>query len=841
MKLASRILILCSAFFIPQVSAVNFAEDGIGEVAVAPYYSVRDNWWTLIQITNTQDVSTAVSVRLRESLNGREVRNLVVALSPFDVWTGVVRLNAANQPVLRATDQFSFGPNIKKTCTIPATTDGAGNAIDLPLSTASYDLTESALLPDLGLNAIGNAVEDISGTLLTIPRNDDGGPQGIDRTKEGWIEVISMGYAYVDEDGPVTDVDGTILVGNAIEKGRCDLVSKAFSADVHTVATGGTTVTTPRILETARQFGEPINSLRVNVRMLNIASGKETDIPTTHWANFYNPGAQLRSAEDLRLIEADLTGGNIVLGLNAGVLTDIGALQLVDLIRIRTGTQLDSVLDALDAALQNFAPLDPATLPCSRGTEACGSDRDRYVFPEDNASCTITRDAQRTKDYFDWQPDGGARPDGLLRALALALDNGTPAQISNLIQAIINQTTPGAHSCRNLITAYSGARALEPTLNDAYPAIARFFHDGENDALQLIPLASNPKGYNLPEDKRGIDALSLTLMRRTALNEWAAQQGLVGSDWIVTMPTKPFYTDQAGDAALGLLQENGGEYNAISPRTSAPILSAPFGTDLVSPTARPESILRETLRVFALENPITTSAALEAAIGLPEVDPYPPFRESFDQTVSGERSTAMSCNDVALAILNRAEEQVANDGTATDATTLLEVLPTVLGDLIALNDPAVNLGAQLCYGTNVLYFSGNPVLGSEPSRSINANAVLSALEPTAGWAKMELDLFGRVDQINVGNTAIVAPVDLAPIASAGEYPEDGASMGFIVAGPNPKLFSAAYTRGLPVMGFGIKERFYGDATANYVSTSPHSFIRGFTTNFVGSPNQITFP
>ncbi len=840
MRFAFRVLALCSVFYLPQSGAVNIAEDGIGEVAIAPYYSVRNNWWTLIQVTNTQDVSTAVSIRLREALNGREVRSLVVALSPFDVWTGVVRLNPAGIPVLRSTDQFTFGPNVKRTCTLPQTTDGTGQTVELPLTTAAYDDTDSALLPDLGLNSAGDAVEDISGALLSIPRNDDGGPQDIDRTQEGWIEFISMGYAYVDPVGQTTDTTGRILVGNAIEQGDCDLVATAFSEEVHSYSSGGTDFEIPRILETARQFGEPINSLRVNVRMLNVTAGKETDIPTTHWANFYNPGAQLLSAEDLRLIEADLTGGSIVADANTGVLTDIGSLQLVDLIRARTGTPLDAALDGLESALQAFAPLDPATLPCNRGTEACGSDRDRYVFPEDNATCTITRDAQRSKNYFDWQPDGGARPDGLLRALALSLDNGSPAQVSNLTQAIISQSTPDAHSCRNLVTVATGARALEPSLNDAYPAIARFFHDGENQALQLIPLNSNPDGYNLPEDKRGIDALSLTIMRRTALNEWAAQAGLVGSDWIVTMPTKPFYTDRAGDAALGLL-EYGGEHNAVSPRSSAPILTAPFGTDLLSPTARPESILRETLRAYALENPVSSAPTIEAAAGLPEDAPYPPFREAFGQTTAGDRSSAQACNDVALAALNRAGEQVDNDGTATDASTLLEVLPSVLGDLVALNEPATNLGAQLCYGSNVMYFSQTPILGSEPTRAINANSVLANLEPTAGWAKMELDLYGRVDQINVGSTATVAPVDLAPIATAGEYPEDGASMGFIVAGPTPNTFSAAYVRGLPVLGFGIKERFYGDATANYVSTSTHSYIRGFTETFEGSPDQVTFP
>lgn len=830
--------------FSPSVAAVNIAEDGIGEAAVIPYYSVQDGWWSLLQITNTQDVATAVRIHFRESQNGRSVRSLIVALSPFDVWTAVVRDDGTGTPVIRATDQ-SDGPD-KTTCTIPATRTSSGETIPLPLSTAAFDDTESLLLPNLGLNALGDAVEDLSGILLTVPRNDDGGPQTIQRTREGWIEVISMGFAYVDGIDPFTDAlapvrdpaTDRILIGDAIEQGRCDLVEQAFGEDINA------TTNTPRILETARQFGEPINSIRVNGRLLNIALGKESDIPAIHWANFYNPGAQLTPADDLRLLEADLTADGIALDVNTGILAALSDLQLGRLLSLFTDTPLDFLFESLQDLLETSGPLPPDQLPCERGTLPCGIDRDRYVFPEDNAQCTITRDAQRRPNFMDWQPDGGARPDGLIRTLALGLENLDPDAVQTILETYIpilaDQMQIDAHSCRNLITSGTGVMALEPSLNDAYPARARFFHDTDNRPLHLIPLDSTPAGYNLPEDKRGIDALSLTLLRRTAANEWAAQAGLVGSDWIITMPTKPFYTDRSGETGLGLT-EDGGEHTAISPRSSAPILTAPFGTDLLSPTARPESIRRTTLRAYALGSEAgTADGTVAAAVGLPEVDPYPPFRESFGQSEFGNSATAASCNDVGLAVLNRREEQLAGDGTAVPATTLLSVLPFVIGDPLGLNPPGSNFQTQLCFGANATIFSSAPVLGSDPNLANDVYPALSALDPSAGWAQMELDLFGRTTAIDVGNTLAVAPITLDPLANANEYPEDGASMGFFVVGdtaPDPE-FTAEFMRGLPVVGFAVKERIFGDARSNYVSTTSHAYMRGFTSEL---PAQPSFP
>lgn len=133
-------------------NAVNINPDGLGEALVYPYYTTRDGQDTLISVVNTTDQVKAVKVRFLEAMNSREVLDFNLFLSPFDVWTAAVI--------------------------------------------------------DIGTGA-GIFTEDISCTLPQVPgtvdtaqpfRNfrfsggfADGGPTGLDRTREGYLEILEMG------------------------------------------------------------------------------------------------------------------------------------------------------------------------------------------------------------------------------------------------------------------------------------------------------------------------------------------------------------------------------------------------------------------------------------------------------------------------------------------------------------------------------------------------------------------------------------------------------------------------------------------------------------------------
>ena len=70
--------------------AVNLNPDGLGQLLIYPYYTVKDNNNTLLSVVNTTDSAKAVKVRFKEGYNSREVLDFNLYMSPFDVWTAAV-------------------------------------------------------------------------------------------------------------------------------------------------------------------------------------------------------------------------------------------------------------------------------------------------------------------------------------------------------------------------------------------------------------------------------------------------------------------------------------------------------------------------------------------------------------------------------------------------------------------------------------------------------------------------------------------------------------------------------------------------------------------------------
>lgn len=139
--------------------AVNLNPDGLGQVLVYPYYTVKDGNGTILSVVNTTDSAKAVKVRFNEGYNSREVLDFNMYMSAWDVWTAVLYDNAGT-PTMQTSDT---------TCTVPYF---YGNATD----------------------AFGNTV----GRQAFLPfayqgTNADGGPTTIARAAEGHFEIIEMG------------------------------------------------------------------------------------------------------------------------------------------------------------------------------------------------------------------------------------------------------------------------------------------------------------------------------------------------------------------------------------------------------------------------------------------------------------------------------------------------------------------------------------------------------------------------------------------------------------------------------------------------------------------------
>ncbi len=160
-------------------SGVNLSGDGRGQVLLYPYYTVRSDaggnvYSTLLSVVNGTGSAKAVRVRFLEGKDARPVLDLNLFLSPYDVWTAAV-LPDPNSDGARV-------GSVDLSCTLPLLIPFPPAGTYLSFSNNSY-----------------------SGA------NDDGAGTGLDRTKEGYFEVIEMAsFASNSTTGiAVTHVNGT--------------------------------------------------------------------------------------------------------------------------------------------------------------------------------------------------------------------------------------------------------------------------------------------------------------------------------------------------------------------------------------------------------------------------------------------------------------------------------------------------------------------------------------------------------------------------------------------------------------------------------------------------------
>ncbi len=137
--------------------AVHLNPDGLGQVLIYPYYTARSAgaaaYNTAMSVVNSTNQTKLVKVRFLEGRNSREVLDFNLWLSPADIWTGVV---------------------------VP-TADGAKL-----ITNDNSCVTPSDLFTRPDSTGAGFKNFQFSGTF------QDGGPAELDRTREGYMEVIEM-------------------------------------------------------------------------------------------------------------------------------------------------------------------------------------------------------------------------------------------------------------------------------------------------------------------------------------------------------------------------------------------------------------------------------------------------------------------------------------------------------------------------------------------------------------------------------------------------------------------------------------------------------------------------
>ena len=117
--------------------------------------------------------------------------------------------------------------------------------------------------------------------------------------------------------------------------------------------------------------------------------------------------------------------------------------------------------------------------------------------------------------------------------------------------ALMAPPSGGLKGRASLINAATGANySFAPTALDGWSSQVAYSPAGDaggtilSDAFPTSSMVTTPMGVVIARWANGRDAVSAALMRESLLNEFVLDTGTVSqTDWLVTLPTKRFYTD----------------------------------------------------------------------------------------------------------------------------------------------------------------------------------------------------------------------------------------------------------------------------------------------------------
>jgi hypothetical protein len=360
-------------------SAVYLNPDGLGQALIFPYYTVQslpqsaanNPYNTYLSVVNHTAQAKALRVRVRESRNSREVASFNLYLSPNDVWTGAVvpGVNAADAPRLITAD---------RSCTLPAMTA---------------------------------TVEDPPGvtfqnTFYTGSFNDSNGA-GLDRTREGWVEMIEMASLTGALGTAVTQSIGGIPA-------NCGAVQSPSAGDI----------------------APPTGGLSGTLTVINVAMGMDFTVNAEALADlgtrpFYRPPAD--PYPDFDAVEIDRVSAVVENGFLYRS-TWNRAADAVSAVLMRSSAESEYVLDSATASLSSMALTFPTRHFYANATSAAAP----FSRPATWSSLCTAGGELVAHDYFDREeqsaltPVDGIRPEPppppppaiCAAALTLDADNG---------------------------------------------------------------------------------------------------------------------------------------------------------------------------------------------------------------------------------------------------------------------------------------------------------------------------------------------------------------------------------------------------------------------------------
>ncbi|MDX1735185.1 MAG: hypothetical protein R3228_12500, partial [Halioglobus sp.] len=238
MKKILPVAVLAAMAGVNGAQAVHVNQDGLGQVLLFPYYTTTGGQDTYINLVNTTDEYKAVKVRILESLNSQEVLDFNLYLSPEDHWSAVIYADPDGEGAVIRSDDNS--------CTVP-------NAIN-----------EGAVVPFTNFLFTG-----------------DGRVNGLERTKEGYVEVIEMGIVF-DGIDPDDEQWQDYILHDQPEgvPANCGKLSDAWS-------TGGLWIQGPT--EANRDLSAPTGGLYGYGVLIDVQEGTAAGYDAVALDNFIDP------------------------------------------------------------------------------------------------------------------------------------------------------------------------------------------------------------------------------------------------------------------------------------------------------------------------------------------------------------------------------------------------------------------------------------------------------------------------------------------------------------------------------------------------------------------------
>jgi hypothetical protein len=318
--------------------AMNVSQNNKGEVLLFPYYTVKNGLDTIFSVTNTSNKTSLIKIRFREALNSREVRDFNVALSPHDVWNGIITTSGSGAAI-RTYDNSCTSPNKSAWNAVAGTT-----GYEVPFSNLRYTGTTWA----------------------------DGGPTDLGRTKEGYFEVFLMGQSIDENDDIAGWAKHATSGATAGVPNNCAAIDSAF-------ASSGTAFTTA-FQNYTLAAGD--NVLKGHETMINVGNGTAYDAEPTAIEDFMTGSDNIVYAPTDN--HPDLTDGDA--GATAAILNN-GVVQNVS---ANSGTSQDNVSALLMATdvINEFVTGGASTVTSTSWVLTFPT-KHYYADPKD-ASCVAT-------------------------------------------------------------------------------------------------------------------------------------------------------------------------------------------------------------------------------------------------------------------------------------------------------------------------------------------------------------------------------------------------------------------------------------------------------------------